>query len=108
MAMKPLVTAAMLAALSVLAAPAQVSLPEYPDVWGVSAPVAGFQGRMLVVGGGCNFPTLDAADGGRKTYYYKTYDNSQITAVPMDESKREGSALICHPLVTAQQFRVEK
>ena len=73
MAMKPLVTAAMLAALSVLAAPAQVSLPDYPDVWGVSAPVAGFQGRMLVVGGGCNFPTLDAADGGRKTYYYKTY-----------------------------------
>lgn len=47
-------------------------------------------------------------NGRTGTYYYKTYDNSQITAVPMDESKREGSALICHPLVTAQQFRVEK
>lgn len=45
-------------------------------------------------------------DGRTGTYYYKTYDNSQITAVPMDEAKREGAALICHPLVTEQQFRI--
>lgn len=46
-------------------------------------------------------------DGATGTYYYKTYDNSQITAVPMDEARREGSALICRPLVTTQQIRVE-
>lgn len=46
-------------------------------------------------------------DGRTGTYYYKTYDNSQITAVTMDESRREGRALICRPLITAQQFRLE-
>ena len=43
-------------------------------------------------------------DGWTGTYYYKTYDNSQITAVAMDEAKREGETLICHPLVTEQQI----
>lgn len=46
-------------------------------------------------------------NGRTGTYYYKTYDNSQITAVPMDESRREGAELICRPLVTSQQFRIE-
>lgn len=68
-----LCSATLLAAMSLTAARAQVSLPDYPDVWGVSAPVAGFFNRQLVVGGGCNFPSVAAADGGRKTYYYKMY-----------------------------------
>ena len=46
-------------------------------------------------------------NGRTGTYYYKTYDNSQITAVPMDEEKREGRELICRPLITAQQIRVD-
>lgn len=65
--------AALTLAGGTVAAQAQVSLPDYPDVWGVSAPVAGFFNRQLVVGGGCNFPSVPAAEGGRKAYYYKVY-----------------------------------
>lgn len=43
-------------------------------------------------------------NGRTGTYYYKTYDNSQITAVSMDEEKREGRELICRELITAQQI----
>ena len=43
-------------------------------------------------------------DGWTGTYYYKTYDNSQITAVSMDEAKREGETLSCHPLFTEQRI----
>ncbi len=47
-------------------------------------------------------------NGRTGTYYYKTYDNSQITAVPMDEASRTGSRLRCCPLVREQQFRLQR
>lgn len=54
---------------------AQVStqLPDYPIAKGVSAPFAGFIKNWLIVGGGCNFPTTPAAEGGKKAYYNQCY-----------------------------------
>ncbi len=48
-------------------------LPTHPITQGVSAPFAGFIGDELVVGGGCNFPNIPAADGGKKVYYPTIY-----------------------------------
>lgn len=47
--------------------------PEYPQAKGVSAPFAGFIGDRLVVAGGCNFPDVPAADGGKKMFYDTVY-----------------------------------
>lgn len=44
-------------------------LPTHPISQGVSAPFAGFIGEQLIVGGGCNFPSTPAADGGKKVFY---------------------------------------
>lgn len=49
------------------------SLPYYPDALGVSAPFAGLIGDRLVVGGGCNFPDVPVADGGKKAFYDNVY-----------------------------------
>ena len=38
-----------------------ISVPDYPQPKGVSAPFAGFVGDWLLVGGGCNFPGIPAA-----------------------------------------------
>ena len=48
-------------------------LPDYPIAKGVSAPFAGFIKNWLIVGGGCNFPTIPAAEGGKKAYYNQCY-----------------------------------
>lgn len=48
-------------------------LPDYPITKGVSAPFAGFIKNWLIVGGGCNFPTTPAAEGGKKAYYNQCY-----------------------------------
>lgn len=53
--------------------PRSSQLPPYPIEKGVSAPFAGFIGDWLIVGGGCNFPTIPAADGGSKAYYKACY-----------------------------------
>lgn len=45
------------------------TVPLHPIEKGVSAPFAGFIGNFLIVGGGCNFPNVAAADGGTKVYY---------------------------------------
>ena len=45
-----------------------VGLPDYPVPGGVSAPFAGMVGNYMVVGGGCNFPDVPAADGGVKRF----------------------------------------
>ena len=37
-------------------------------------------------------------------YYYKTYENSQITAVDMHKVDLEGDTLSSYPLVTGQQI----
>lgn len=50
-----------------------VSVPDYPCPKGVSAPFAGFVGDWLVVGGGCNFPGVPAAEGGAKVFYDEIY-----------------------------------
>lgn len=50
-----------------------VSLPSHPDPMGVSAPFAGHTPQGLLVAGGCNFPDVPAADGGKKVFYDKVY-----------------------------------
>lgn len=37
-------------------------------------------------------------------YYYRTYDNSQITAVHMHREDLDGIQVVCHPLVKTQQI----
>lgn len=44
------------------------------------------------------------ADGRSLTYYYKTHDSGRICAVPMDEPRRTGSALLTFPLVHQPDF----
>ena len=44
-------------------------IPHHPIQQGVSAPFAGFIGDWMLVGGGCNFPDIPAAEGGTKVYY---------------------------------------
>lgn len=41
----------------------------------------------------------------RGIYYYKTYDNSQISAVNMHHEDLDSSTLVSYPLVTRQQIR---
>ena len=50
-----------------------ISVPDYPQPKGVSAPFAGFVGDWLLVGGGCNFPGIPAAEGGTKVFYDDIY-----------------------------------
>lgn len=38
-------------------------------------------------------------------YYYKTYENNQITAIDMHREDLDGSAVVGYPLVTGQQIR---
>lgn len=40
-------------------------------------------------------------------YYYKTYENSQITAIDMHRDDIEGTALVRHPLIKEQQIRYD-
>ncbi|NRE44922.1 choloylglycine hydrolase, partial [Enterococcus faecalis] len=37
-------------------------------------------------------------------YYYRTYDNSQITAVDMNKENLEKDSLIVYPMVETQQI----
>ncbi|MBP3645375.1 MAG: choloylglycine hydrolase [Clostridia bacterium] len=43
----------------------------------------------------------------RGIYYYRTYENSQITAVDMHHEDLEGTALVSYPLITGQQIRMQ-
>ena len=38
-------------------------------------------------------------------YYYKTYENNQITVISMSKEDLEGVSAICYPLIHDQQFR---
>ena len=40
-------------------------------------------------------------------YYYKTYENSQITGVDMHRENLDGCEVVCYPLVSGQQIRME-
>ncbi|MGN1353529.1 MAG: cyclically-permuted mutarotase family protein [Alloprevotella sp.] len=62
-----------LGSLSLSAQTAIVSLPPHPDPVGVSAPFAGQTPLGLLVAGGCNFPNVPAAEGGKKVFYDKVY-----------------------------------
>lgn len=44
-------------------------IPNHPIEKGVSAPFAGCIGNWILVGGGCNFPNIPAAEGGKKVFY---------------------------------------
>ena len=50
-----------------------VSISAYPVSNGVSAPFAGVINDYMIVAGGCNFPDIPAADGGKKVYYSEVY-----------------------------------
>lgn len=41
------------------------------------------------------------------TYYYKTYENTQITAIKMQNNDLDGNCVLTFPLVTEQQIRYE-
>ena len=43
----------------------------------------------------------------RGIYYYRTYENSQITGVDMHKENPEGIKLISYPLITKQQIRMQ-
>lgn len=45
---------------------------------GVSAPFAGNIGNSLLVAGGCNFPNVPAAQGGKKQFYADIYELSHM------------------------------
>lgn len=40
-------------------------------------------------------------------YYYKTYENSQITAIDMHKENLEGRGLVIYPLIKGQQIRIQ-
>lgn len=40
-------------------------------------------------------------------YYYKTYENSQITGVDMHHENLEGSSLVSYPLIKGQQIQMQ-
>ncbi len=40
-------------------------------------------------------------------YYYKTYENSQITGIALKNADLDGAQLTCYPLITEQQIRME-
>ena len=63
------------------------SIPNHPIPHGVSAPFAGVINDWIIVAGGCNFPDIPAAEGGKKVYY------SEIYAINMKE-KSKGWKLI--------------
>lgn len=50
-----------------------VDVPCLPVSHGVSAPFSGIIDDCLIVAGGCNFPGVPAADGGKKVYYSGIY-----------------------------------
>ena len=41
----------------------------------------------------------------RGIYYYKTYDNSQITSVDMHKENLDGEGLVCYPLLKKQNIK---
>lgn len=59
-----------------------VSLAPHPDPKGVSAPFAGHTPQGLLVAGGCNFPDVPAAEGGKKVFYDKVYRLSLNAQLP--------------------------
>lgn len=64
-----------------------LTIPNHPIPHGVSAPFAGVINDWIIVAGGCNFPDIPAAEGGKKVYY------SEIYAINMKE-KSKGWKLI--------------
>lgn len=58
--------------------------------------------------GGCEITRYSACcSTAAMTYYYKTYENQQITAVHMDHSDLNGTSLSCYPLRATAQFAEE-
>jgi choloylglycine hydrolase len=43
----------------------------------------------------------------RGIYYYTTYENSQITGIRLHGADLGSNRLVCYPLVTGQQVRME-
>lgn len=58
------------------------TFPNHPIPHGVSAPFAGIINDWMIVAGGCNFPDIPAAKGGKKVYY------SEIYAINMKEKSK--------------------
>ena len=43
----------------------------------------------------------------RDSYYYTTYENSQISAVDLHGEDLDGTRLVSYPLITGQQIRMQ-
>lgn len=70
--------------------------------------VAMVRGTVITPEGKPDYTTYSCciqADAGR--YYYKTYENNQITQIALTPERREGEALLVFPLNRSQQIRVE-
>lgn len=57
---------------------------------GVSACFAGYQNNSLIIAGGCNFPDIPAAVGGKKIFYKDIY-TARIQGDTVQKWKRSGS-----------------
>lgn len=76
---------------------------ELPVDKGVSAPFAGFIHHELMVAGGCNFPHVPAADGGKKVYYDALYTYS----TEKDSSAWQKDAVWPFPIAYGATVEVE-
>lgn len=70
--------------------------------------VAMVKGTVLTPEGKCDCTTYSCCINAKTgSYYYKTYENSQITEVRMTKERREDSKLSIFPLRTTWQIAVE-
>ena len=64
-----------------------VSIPDYPIKKGVSGFYAGIVRNSLIVAGGCNFPDIPVAEGGKKKFYKDAF------SISLSDTKRNWTQL---------------
>lgn len=62
---------------------------------GVSALFAGIHQGKLILAGGCNFPGIPAADGGKKVFYKSIYAADVVSSDSVFEWKKVGDLPVC-------------
>ncbi len=62
---------------------------------GVSALFAGIHQGKLIIAGGCNFPGVPAASGGKKTFYKSIYAAGVVSSDSVLEWKKVGELPVC-------------
>jgi N-acetylneuraminic acid mutarotase len=78
------------------------TLPDYPDVLGVAAPVAGISDGVLLVGGGANFPNGFPWEGGKKVWHDTVY------ALAPSGSNWVAAGKLAHPLAYAVALTTDR